>query len=297
MRLKVLLAIVEEGSVTAAAEALGYAQPSISHHLRRLEAEVGVTLFQRAGRGLRPTDAGSALARRAEEILGQLDAAAAEAEAYAGLRTGRVRVAAFPSALAALVPRAIAAFTSRHPEVTISLVEAEPSTALGLVRSNDVDVALVFSHEDTPEVGLTHIDLTPLMSEPLFLITSGQDHRSATEITDHAGEAWIAGCPRCRAHLLAACERAGFVPQIDYETDDYVAVQALVAAGSGVSTLPALALQAHRNPAVRAVPIPGEVRTISVATYGRPPRAPAVAAFVEALTHAAESTDAATLSP
>src|SRR5438874_2620491 len=92
------------------------------------------------------------------------------------------------------------------------------------------------------------------------LITPAKDPSSAAELEDYAERTWIAGCSRCRAHLVAACERAGFVPRIEFETDDYVAVQALVAAGSGVSTLPALALRGHRNTAVRAHLIPGERR-------------------------------------
>ncbi len=275
--------------MTAAADSLGYAQPSISHHLRQLESEVGVPLFQRAGRGLRLTDAGAVLVQRATEILGHVDAAVAEVQTYAGLRAGRLRLAAFPSALASVIPQAMAAFTSRHPELSISLVEAEPPKALALLRNNDVDVAVVFAHEDTADIGLKHVTQTTLLEDPLYLITSARNVDAANEITDYAGETWIAGCPSCRAHLLTACGRAGFVPRIEFETDDYVAVQALVASGSGVSTLPALALLAHRNPDIRAHRIPDERRTISVATYGRPPRAPAIDAFVQTLTAVSKS--------
>ncbi|MER2225250.1 MAG: LysR family transcriptional regulator, partial [Rhodococcus sp. (in: high G+C Gram-positive bacteria)] len=157
IRLRVLVAVAQEGSVTAAADSLGYAQPSISHHLRQLESEVGVPLFQRAGRGLRLTDAGAVLVQRATEILGHVDAAVAEVQTYAGLRAGRLRLAAFPSALASVIPQAMAAFTSRHPEVSISLVEAEPPKARALLRNNDVDVAVVFAHEDTADIGLKHV--------------------------------------------------------------------------------------------------------------------------------------------
>ncbi|MBJ7477236.1 LysR family transcriptional regulator [Rhodococcus sp. (in: high G+C Gram-positive bacteria)] len=289
IRLRVLVAVAQEGSVTAAADSLGYAQPSISHHLRQLESEVGVPLFQRAGRGLRLTDAGTVLVQRATEILGHVDAAVAEVQTYAGLRAGRLRLAAFPSALASVIPQAMATFTSRHPEVSISLVETEPPKALALLRNNDVDVAVVFAHEDTADIGLKNVTQTTLLEDPLYLITSARNVDAANEITDYAGETWIAGCPSCRAHLLTACGRAGFVPRIEFETDDYVAVQALVASGSGVSTLPSLALLAHRNPDIRAHRIPDERRTISVATYGRPPRAPAIDAFVQTLTAVSKS--------
>ncbi len=103
-RLRVLVAVARHGSVTAAARALNYAQPSVSHHLSRLEAETGALLTQRAGRGVRLTDAGRLLAERAEEILGRLDAAENELAAHVGLRAGRIRLAAFPSALSTLVP-------------------------------------------------------------------------------------------------------------------------------------------------------------------------------------------------
>lgn len=289
IRLRVLVAVAQEGSVTAAADTLGYAQPSISHHLRQLESEVGVPLFQRAGRGLRLTDAGAVLVRRATEILGHVDAAVAEVETYAGLRAGRVRLAAFPSALASLIPQAMAAFTSQYPDVSISLVDAEPPKALAMLRNNDVDVAVVFAHADTPDVGLKHVTLTTLLDDPLYLITSARNADAANEITDYAGETWIAGCPSCRAHLLTACNRAGFVPRIEFETDDYVAVQALVASGSGVSTLPALALHAHQNPGIRAHRIRGERRTVSVATFGKPPLAPAIDAFVSTLAATSDS--------
>ena len=99
-RLRVLVAVARHGSVTAAARALNYAQPSVSHHIARLEAETGTQLLERVGRGIRLTEAGQLLAERAEEIIGRLDSAEAELAAYVGLRRGRVRLAAFPSALA-----------------------------------------------------------------------------------------------------------------------------------------------------------------------------------------------------
>src|SRR5215467_6343661 len=101
-RLRVLVAIAKHGSVTAAAQALNYAQPSISHHMARLEAETGAKLMERSGRGIRLTEAGRLLADRAEEILGRLDAAETELAALVGLRQDRVRLAASGSLLATL---------------------------------------------------------------------------------------------------------------------------------------------------------------------------------------------------
>jgi DNA-binding transcriptional LysR family regulator len=114
-RLRALVAVAQHGSVTKAARALHYAQPSVSHHLARLEAETGVRLFQRVGRGIRLTEAGRLLAERAAEVFGRLDAAEQELAAIAGLAAGRVRLAAFPSAFATVVPDAVMRFTAAHP--------------------------------------------------------------------------------------------------------------------------------------------------------------------------------------
>src|ERR1700745_4496338 len=97
-RLRVLVAVARNGSVTAAAGELNYAQPSVSHHLARLEAETGAQLLERVGRGIRLTDAGRLLAERAEEIIGRLDAAETELAAHVGLADSRAVPVAVPLA-------------------------------------------------------------------------------------------------------------------------------------------------------------------------------------------------------
>src|SRR5712691_4953368 len=149
-RLRVLVAVARYGSVTAAARALNYAQPSVSHHLSRLEAETGTKLIQRAGRGIRLTDAGRLLAERAAEVIGRLDAAENELAAYTGLRAGRLRLAAFPSALGTIVPAAAAMLREHQPKADLRLTEAEPPEALRMLRAGYVDVALVFRYSPDP---------------------------------------------------------------------------------------------------------------------------------------------------
>lgn len=299
VRLRVLVAVARSGSVTAAARALHYSQPSVSHHLARLEAETGAKLVQRAGRGIRLTEAGRLLAERGAEILGRLDAASAELAAHVGLRAGRVRLAAFPSALGTFVPAAAARLARQHPGLDLRLMEAEPPEALRLLRAGQVDVAVVFRYgaaaPEDDDVRLVH-----LLDDPSFLVTrteAGDDPAAAAlaaedlaggdlaaeDLAAHAGARWIAGCDRCRAHLLALCAEAGFAPDISFTTDDYVAVQAMVAAGLGVTVLPRLALSAHRHPDVRAYELPGSIRRVYAATYGEPPDPPATAALVAAL--------------
>src|SRR5919197_2895512 len=113
-RLRVLREVAAQGSFSAAAEALSYTQSAVSQQIAALEREAGTTLVERGARGIRLTDAGLALVEHADGILARLAAAESELEAIAGLRGGRLRLASFATAGAALVPLAIAHFSRRH---------------------------------------------------------------------------------------------------------------------------------------------------------------------------------------
>jgi molybdate transport repressor ModE-like protein len=283
-RLRVLVAIARTGSVTAAARELHYSQPSVSHHLSRLEAETGAQLVRRAGRGIRLTEAGRTLAERGEEILGRLDAAEAELSAHVGLSQGRVRLAAFPSALGTFVPAAAALLAARHPGLRVSLTEAEPPEAVRMLRAGYVDVAVIFRYDLEGEDD--GVGTRRLLDEPSYLVTPSE---TGDDLAAFADAEWIAGCDRCRLHLLEMCAKAGFTPRVSFTTDDFVAVQALVAAGLGVTTLPGLPLLAARNPSVHTSLLPGSVRYVLAATYGEPPEPPATTALLEALSEAGAS--------
>src|SRR3954469_6997846 len=141
-QLKVLDAVARHGSVTEAAKELRYSQPSVSHHLARLEAATGARLIQRVGRGIRLTPEGELLAGRATEILGRVDAASVELAARGGLSTGRGRLAGFQTVLSTLVPKAATELAAAHPGVELNLVDAHPTEGLTMLRSGQVDVAL-----------------------------------------------------------------------------------------------------------------------------------------------------------
>ncbi|KDN15983.1 LysR family transcriptional regulator [Amycolatopsis rifamycinica] len=281
VQLKVLAAVARHGSVTEAARELHYSQPSVSHHLARLEAATGARLVQRAGRGIRLTPEGRLLADRAAEIAGRVDAAAEELAAQVGLRAGRVRLAANASALSTLVPRAAASLARAHPGLELSLFDRHPVEALDMLRRGELEVALVFQHAGAPleEHGFR---FRHLADDPIHLISRRPDD----SLSGHRDSPWIGGCDRCRAELAAVCAEAGFRPRIASSSDDMVVVQSLVAAGLGVAILPGLALEAHRAPGTHATALPGVHRRIHAATYGDPPDPPAVAAVLAALAQA-----------
>jgi DNA-binding transcriptional LysR family regulator len=290
-RLRVIDAVARHGSVTAAAKELHYSQPSVTHHLARLETETGAQLLQRVGRGIRLTPAGRLLADRAAEIIGRIDAAGAELSAHVGLNAGRVRLAGFASANGSLVPAAVAALADRHPGLQVSLTDTHPPEALDLLRTGKVEVAVIFRYEATepepPGVRLHH-----LLDDSIYVLST----RPEGGLDTLRDATWIAGCDRCRGHLLSICAHAGFEPRIGYSSDDMVVMQAWVAAGLGVATQTGLAMRAHHIDGVVATELPDTKRHIYAATFGEPPDPPATAALLEALTEAAAAVTASPIS-
>ncbi len=283
-RLRVLDALARLGSVTAAAKDLHYTQPTVSHHLARLEAETGAQLLQRAGRGIRLTPAGQLLAARAAEIIGRLDAADIELSSHVGLTAGRVRMASFSSVIGSIIPRAVATLTEQHPGLQIDLTDTQPPQSLQLLRAGKIDVAVIFRYDDT-EPDPDDVRLHHLLDDPLYLLST----RPEGTLASLRDATWIAGCDRCRGHLLSMCAEQGFEPKIGYTSDDMVVMQALVAAGLGVTTSPGLALRAHHAEGIVPTELAGSRQHIYAATYGDPPDPPATTALLAALTDAAAS--------
>ena len=280
--LRVLNAVARHGSVTAAAKELQYSQPSVSHHLARLEAATGAKLVQRVGRGIRLTPEGALLASRAAEIVGRVDAAAAELAAQVGLQSGRVRLAGFQSVLSTIVPRATEALARAHSGLEVNLVDVHPGEAMHMLRDGTVDVALIFRYPDTPAEA-EGFRLVHIADDPIYLLS----RERLSSITDVRDASWIAGCERCQHELVSICSRSGFEPSIAYVSDDMVVTQALVAAGMGVAILPGLALQAHRIDGIQIRELRNVRRQIHAVTFGDPPDPPATTALIHALQEAA----------
>ena len=287
-RLLVFREVGRQGSLAAAARSLGWTQPAVSQHVRRLERDLGLPLVTRVGRGIALTEPGRTLLRHADSVAASLDAAGHAMADLAGLRAGRVRLAAFPSASATLVGTALAGLARAHPGLDVRLTELEPPEAVGLLLRGECDVAVVFEYPDivteNDHAGLLRV---PLLLDPVRLVVpAGHPRASAASVAlrDLAAERWIAGCLRCRQHLLASAAREGFTPDVRHSTDDYVVVQALVAAGLAVAALPGLTLLASRRADVAVLPITDHPPRAVVALLAPAAvRVPAVAAAVDQL--------------
>jgi DNA-binding transcriptional LysR family regulator len=297
-QLKVLRAVAEHGSFSAAADALSYTQPAISQQIAALEKRAGTTLVDRGSRGVRLTDAGRTLVEHAEVVIARLAAAEAELEAIAGIRGGRVRMSSFPTAGASLLPPAVAEFTRRHPEVELNFVEREPEDASVSLRAAELEIAIVFEYSEMkqPEFDRMYegIELHYLVDDPMYLALP-RDHPLAAKprvrLTDVAEETWIqeSGAHSwCGSFHEAVCTNAGFQPKVGFRSDDYNVVQGLIAAGVGISLLPGLALTNLREDiVVRSLGKSAPARKIAAATLAGRYRSPATEAMLEILSEVA----------
>jgi DNA-binding transcriptional LysR family regulator len=289
-RMRVLREVAAHGSFSAAADQLAYTQSAVSQQIAALEREAGARLIDRGPRRVRLTDAGEALVRHTDAILARMAEAEAELEAIAGLRAGRVRLVAFPSAGATLVPAAVADFRERHPDVEVELALTEPPDATVDLREGDADIALTI--EGAP--GNEAVELVHLLDDPMY-VALPRVHplagRARIRLADLVDEQWMLGstgrCPD-RLVFMEACRAAGFEPRLAFQSDDYNAIQGFVAAGVGVALIPDLALVNIRDDIlIRSPAGPAPVRRIYAATTGGCARSPATRALLEALQRAA----------
>ena len=146
-----------------------------------------------------------------------------------------MRLAGFSSVIGSVVPRAIASLAGRYPGLQIDLSDMHPPGALQLLRTGKIEVAIIFRYDET-EPEPDGVRLHHLLDDPLYLLSA----RRGAEMSALRDATWIAGCDRCRSHLMSLCAEAGYEAHIGYTSDDMVVMQALVAAGLGVTTMPGL---------------------------------------------------------
>jgi DNA-binding transcriptional LysR family regulator len=295
-RLQVLVAVVERGSISGAADALSYTQSAVSQSIARLETETGVALLHRGRRGVTPTEAGTVLAGHAERILAAIGTAEAALSELSGAQRTRLRVGTFPSGGAALMPLAVARLRRVHPDVALTLAEGEPAQIAPRLRAGELDVALLYEFP-APAVRRDEragLRTTVLLNDPMDLILP-VGHRLGTRATvtlaDLRREPWVqtAAASPCARHVVRCCQAAGFTPDVAFESDDYTTVQGLVAAGVGVALVPRLALgPGHPGVVVRRLTPASPIRRITVATAaGRLAPPAAVRTMIAELTEVA----------
>jgi DNA-binding transcriptional LysR family regulator len=296
-RMQVLREVVEHGSITAAATALGYTPSALSQQVSALEREAGIALLERTPRGVRPTEAGALLCAHAVAIGRQLDEAEAGLADLRNGHTGRVVVRYFATAGAALVAPAVAELRREHPGVVVDLRLTDPEDPLPEVREGRADLGVLVRSGARPEVdGIRFVHLLDEGYAAVLPVGHPLAAHRTLDLAQLACEPWIGSTWRgpCHDALLAVCESAGFRPEFVVESEDYATAQAFVAAGLGVALLPRLALRGHRNPHVEVREVAGRepLRTIYAVTRASAPPHPPLTALLDALRGAAQSASA-----
>jgi DNA-binding transcriptional LysR family regulator len=274
--LTMLREVALRGSFSAAAESLAYTQPAVSQQIARLEKHVGVKLIEREPRGIRLTPAGEVLVRHTERVMAQLAAADEELQQVAAQARGRLRIGAFATAAGTIVPRAVAAFRPLRPAIEVEIALLDPHEAIPMVRRGDLEIAITEEGGFEGEVDTTGLEIEHLLDDHMW-VSLPADHPLATrptvELTDLRDEDWMFAClsGTCADSnvVLRACRDAGFQPRIAYQSDDYFAIQGLVASGMGVALIPGLGLASTRDDvAVRPVKGRPPYRRVAAITAG-----------------------------
>lgn len=294
-RLQVLLAVVELGSVTAAANALMYTPSAVSQQLRRLEHEVGQPLMRRKARGMSPTDAGEILVLHARKILRQLAAAEADLQEVVGLRRGRLVLGTFPTITSSFLPVVVQRFRRLHPAIRLEIRSALKAQLIEWLENGTVDLTLLWDYE-WQRLDPSRLTMTTLFVDPMVLVV-GADHRLArrrrVDMAELADEDWIIRADHPVADVLRrSAVAAGFEPKVAFWANDYQEAQAMVGVGLGVAMMPRIALT-NRLSAVKVVSLGKTAPIRRVLVARRPDRvdSAAGAAFCDLLVETGSSYD------
>jgi DNA-binding transcriptional LysR family regulator len=301
-RLRLLRELSERGTIAAVADALQFTPSAVSQQLAMLEREAGVPLLERAGRGVRLTDAALVLVEHAEALLERAAVAEADLAAAAGTVAGRGRIAGFQSVLLRLAMPAIEALARDAPRLRCEVIEAEPEVALPALALGDLDVVIGDEWQHQPVRLPEGVERHELFDDPVNVVLparhpAARRHREAVPLAEVAGEAWAAGHAGMAWENMVerTCrELAGFDPDIRHRVNDATVALALVARGLAVTMLPDLPLPDRRpGVAVRRIAQEPVERRIFAATRTADATRPSTRAVLGAVRAAAAAVVAA----
>ncbi|MFC9648589.1 LysR family transcriptional regulator [Streptomyces sp. NPDC056937] len=262
-RLHTLRMVHQQGTVTAAAEALHLTPSAVSHHMRELARELRVPLLEPQGRGVRLTPAGHLLISHADALLARWEEAQAELESFRAGMTGPLRIAGFTTAISGVIAPAAGRLRHSHPDLLVRVRECDTAESMDLLMAGEVDLAVVEPVEGGPHRDDARFEQSPLLEEPYFLLVpAGHPLARAVSVRleDAAAEDWIVADPGACDHaqrVRALCAAAGFSPRIVHSAAQWPAIWSLVGNGLGVSLIPRLA-EGPAGQAVVRVPVSSE---------------------------------------
>jgi DNA-binding transcriptional LysR family regulator len=264
--LRTVREVARHGSFSAAAQALGYTQSAVSRQVALTERAAGRALFERHARGVELSPAGEVVLRHAAAALAALEAARLDLEDLARSRPRRLHVGAFSTAMAALVPGALGILRERQPGLRVVLREGTSTRLAERVAAGRLDLAVIALASSPPQ-GVT---LAPLLDDRLHVALprahrlAGRSHVDPDELRD---EPWIAGSTEPDSMLLGAWTSGSWRPRVAFEVRDWTAKIGLVAAGLGITVVPALSARTlPASVSVAALDHPRAMRSVAIAT-------------------------------
>lgn len=273
-RLLTFREVAHQQSFSRAAVALSLTQPAVSQQIRALEVQLGERLIERGRAGFALTAAGELLYEHADAIFERLQLAESQLqEAIAGARR-LLRVGAFPSALATLVPAAVAEVNESAGPLEVSVVQGSTDELVAAVRDGRLHIALCFQDAAVPRLEHEGTHRVDLLEEPM-IAALGPRHRLASRrrirLAELAQDTWLAASRD--GLIVRACIAAGFQPRLAYLTDDPLAINGLVAAGLAVTLTPRLLagrLHGISTPALTGHPVRRTIYAITPPAAAHP---------------------------
>ncbi len=282
-RLRLLRELAHRGTIAAVAEAMSFSPSAISQQLSTLETEAGMKLLEPVGRRLKLTAQGELLVAHTETLLEELERAEAALAASAGMVSGTLRVAAFQTAVLALVPNALTQLASEHPSLRVEVTELEPEMSLPALMAREFDVVLGEEYPGHPLPRRREIERHPLVSDELRLATPADwSERDLASLADRPWAMEPAGTTS-RAWSTTVCRQAGFEPDVRFTTTDLLLHLHLVETGHAAALLPDLAGAVGREQ-VRTHRLPNRpARSVFSVVRRGAGQHPAVIAFEDAI--------------
>lgn len=286
-QLRYFCAVAKAGSFTRAAEHQHVAQPSLSQQVRKLEDELGARLFDRLGRAVRLTSFGQTFLPRADAILREVSDAKHEIEEMAGMECGRIVVGSIPTIAPYFLPNRLASFALNFPEVEVSVVEEVTSVLLERLQETTIDMAVM-----ALPVPKRHFVCRELLRERLFLVVP-RTHRLASMPRAHLQQIendsfLLLREGHCfRETTLSACSRARLKPKVVFESGQFATILAMVAANTGVSVVPQMAVERREGCCFVPIADDGAYRRVGVVELRQHFHSRAQRAFVRYLQQSA----------
>lgn len=283
-QLRYFVAVAEHLHFSKAANTLGLAQPALSQAIRRLENELGVTLFERSSRSVRLSDMGQALLPRARSLLSHAATSEREIRELAGLQRTRLRVGASGTIAAFMLPDLLRSYRSRFPDPRLEIVQRRTEGVIALVESGELDVGIV-----RLPFRSTHLNVTPLRTENLFAVLPSNHPMAARKtlsVADLAQDPFIMCVSEAEPFygvVMNLCAEKGFVPNVISAGAEYTTVFRLVALEMGVSIVSGLATKHVVDPAPAFVRVADNKATSPIVAVSENPEqlSRAVRAFLD----------------